>query len=160
MRTGAVVPLIIVILMSILVGAFFTSQYLSSDSNTPLFFAIFFSLFFVYFLAFLIFGEFRTKAIKVNIGTHSISSKGYAGAGLKKEYQFSDIDGYRISFISSRTNTYEYLYLVVNDKKIIKLSEFYHRNYKDLKIAIIQHQTKNLGVEYWSFLRETKELFS
>ncbi len=108
---------------------------------------------------YLIFGELRQKAIKVSIGKTSISARGYIGTGLKKEYEFSDIEGYRISFISSRMDSYEYLYLIVNNKKIIKLSGFYHRNYEELKTAIIQHQIKNLGVEYWSFLQETKEIF-
>ena len=149
----------IVVLALLLIAVFEANQYLTPYSDTPLFFVIFFSLFFIYFLMYLIFGELRQKAIKVSIGKTSISSRGFIGMGLKKEYEFTDIEGYRISFIASRTGSYEYLYLIFNNKKIIKLSEFYHRNYNELKTAIIQHQIKNLGVEYWSFLQETKDIF-
>jgi len=47
-----------------------------------------------------------------------------------------------------------------DDQKHIKVSEYYHLNYKDLKIEIIKKGIKNLGVEQWSLVSEVKEVTS
>ena len=43
-------------------------------------------------------------------------------------------------------------------KKIIKVSQFYHSNYLDLKKAI-ETKTRNLGEEPFSLFKELKEIF-
>ena len=44
------------------------------------------------------------------------------------------------------------------EKKIIKISEFYHKNYLQLKNKI-QENFKSLGYEHFSLLDEFKEIF-
>jgi len=130
------------------------------NSDTPIFFIVFFSAFFIYFMSMLVFGELRTKAVKIYIGNSSIAKKSFLGLGLETTYNFSDLSGYKTSKLSSKNGTYEVLYVMSGDKKVIKLSEFYHSNYKELKADLMRKNLKSLGVEYWSFIRETKEIFT
>lgn len=79
--------------------------------------------------------------------------------GLKTEtYKFSEIEGWKYSHLTSRGGTYEYLYLYQDNKKIIKISEFYHKNYLQLKNKV-QENFKSLGYEQFSLLDEFKEIF-
>ena len=73
-------------------------------------------------------------------------------------YAFKEFDGYKISILPSEYQDYEYLYLMSNQKKIIKVSQFYHSNYLDLKKAI-ETKTRNLGEEPFSLFKELKEIF-
>ena len=111
-------------------------------------------------MSMLVFGELRTKAVKIYIGNSSIAKKSFLGLGLETTYNFSDLSGYKTSKLSSKNGTYEVLYVMSGDKKVIKLSEFYHSNYKELKADLMRKNLKSLGVEYWSFIRETKEIFT
>jgi hypothetical protein len=130
------------------------------EPNTPVFFNIIFSTIFIYIILMLLFGELKSKAIKVFIEKGTISKKGFLGYGPTTKFELNNISGYKTSILNSKGGSYEYLYLIEKNKKIIKLSEFYHRNYKELKIKLINNGVKNLGVEQWNFIRETIEIFS
>jgi|SRR5690606_11714729 len=111
----------------------------------------------IFTVSYLVFGELRTKYINVELNKNEIIVKRFFG--LKAErYRVSDIEGWKYSLLPSRGGTYEYLYLYKNNKKQIKISEFYHKNYKQLK-SEIQAQYKSLGYEKFSYLDELKEIF-
>jgi hypothetical protein len=67
-------------------------------------------------------------------------------------------EGFKTSKLSSRAGTYEYLYLLVGNKKTIKLSEFYHRNYSEIKTHLKKH-VPDLGHERFNMVDEFKEIF-
>ena len=108
---------------------------------------------------YLLFGEIRTKNILVELESNEIKVKRFLG--LKKEiYKFSEIEGWKYSCLTSRGGTYEYLYLYnFNNKKVIKISEFYHSNYWELK-DFVKINFKNLGYENFSYVDEFKEIFT
>jgi hypothetical protein len=111
----------------------------------------------VFGFIYLVIGELRTKFIIVEIEINEIKTKRFLG--LKTEtYKFSEIEGWKYSHLTSRGGTYEYLYLYKDNKKIIKISEFYHKNYLQLKNKI-QENFKSLGYEQFSLLDEFKEIF-
>jgi hypothetical protein len=108
----------------------------------------------------LFWGECRTKMIKVRIEGDNISVRRFGGLGIKHTYTFSEFDG----FTTSRQpygarGILEFLYLKKGNRKVIKISEAYHKNYDALK-AVIQTKTNNLGYEDFSFLSELKEIFA
>jgi hypothetical protein len=117
---------------------------------------IFMTPLFAFTLAFLVLGEARQKIIKISIDSNSISKINLFGL---KKYNFRDFDGFQTSFISSKNGTYEYLYLVRNNKKVIKISEQYHKNYFEIK-SIITEKSKFLGEIKFSYWDELKEIFS
>ncbi len=104
------------------------------------------------------FGELRTKMIKIVIERDLISVRGFGGLLRKSEYSLSDFDEFRTTKIFSDGNINEYLYLIKRNRKIIKLSQAYHKNYAELKAAI-QLQVEDLGYEQFNFMDEIKEIF-
>ena len=106
----------------------------------------------------LFFGELRTKVIKITIEEHEIIVSNYFGLQAKKVYLLSGFDGFKTSLMPARYQTYEFLYLMANDKKVIKLSGYYHKNYDDLK-ARLSLSLKDLGDEKFSLFSEVKEIF-
>lgn len=117
-------------------------------------------LFFVFIWIWLIFGELRTKTVSVSFDEDRIIVRGYLGLGKFKVYHLSDISGFKTSVLSSRGGSYEYLYLMVGNKKIAKLSAFYHSNYKQVKGYLVSMNIKFIGVEYFSNRQELKDIFA
>jgi hypothetical protein len=107
----------------------------------------------------LFWGEFRTKIIKVAIDGDAISVRRFGGLGIKKTYSFSEFDGFVTSLQPyGALGVMEYLYLMKGKRKVIKLSQFYHKNYAELKAAI-HEKSKYLGDGDFSFIDELKEIF-
>jgi hypothetical protein len=103
-------------------------------------------------------GELRTKALAVNIQKNGlICSRSFYGLGPEKVFKMSDFDGFHTSMLASKSNTFEYLYLMKGNKKVLKLSEYYHKNYDDLK-ATLEKEVTNLGEIPFSLVDEFKEM--
>jgi hypothetical protein len=119
-----------------------------------------FCSFFVFIWIWLIFGELRTKTVRIEIEDRTFLVKRYLGLGTSRHFDLDDISGFKTSILSSNTGTYEYLYLMVGTRKIAKLSEFYHSNYKELKRYIVSMDIKNIGFERFSNRQEFKDIFS
>jgi hypothetical protein len=114
----------------------------------------------IYTLTWLFWGECRTKMIKITIDGGIISVRRFAGLSKKSEFFISEFDGFKTSNQPYKgLGDSELLYLMKGGRKIIKISEYYHKNYYGLK-AVIQSQAKNLGYENYSFIKELKEIFS
>jgi len=129
----------------------------NSYYKDKLFPKIFIPTLLIFVFIYLIVGELRTKIIIIEINKNEIKIKRFLG--LKTEtYKFSEVEGWKYSHLTSRGGTYEYLYLYKNNKKIIKISEFYHKNYFQLKNKI-QTNFKNLGYEQFALMDELKEIF-
>jgi hypothetical protein len=110
-------------------------------------------------LAWLFFGEFRTKMIKVKLEENYIIIKQFGGLGKGKEFLYSDLDGFKTSILRSAGANNEYLYFMRDNKKVGKISDFYHKNYKALK-SNIETKLDNLGFENFSYTDEFKESFT
>ena len=154
--TAYLVALVSVLLFIILVTFF--KKYVNSD--VPLWKTFLITVFFLFIWIWMFFGELRSKMVSVDIDHDKIRIKKYLGIGMLKEYQIGEISGFKISVLRSRGGVYEYLYLMVGDKKIGKISEYYHRNYKDLKNFLITSGLRNLGTEQFSNRQELKDIFS
>ena len=117
---------------------------------------IYMAVLFVFTLVWLVFGELRTKIIEVLIDNYHIENRNYLGLRIK--YNFKDFDGFQTSILTSKGESFEYLYLIKDNRKIIKISEAYHKNYDELK-NIIKLNLKDLGEIKFSYIDELKEIF-
>ena len=131
--------------------------FLGRRSIPPFGVFVFFALF-IFTWIWLVFGELRTKVIKVEIEDKEVTVSNYIGLGAKRVYYLSQFDGLETVLLPSKYDTYEYLYLIKDGKKVVKLSQFYHSNYVDLKNTLTD-KVKNLGQKDFSFLQELKEIF-
>lgn len=128
-----------------------------SPENTPT--GIYNGLgFFIFLVTCVLIGEIRTKAIVLKIEGSAFTYSRFFGLTLGKTVRFHEIDGFKTSILSSKSGNYEYLYLIQNGKKIAKISQFYHRNYWELKNNISK-QSKYLGFEKFNYFRELKDIF-
>jgi hypothetical protein len=153
---GAYLLAFLIVLFSIMLCAALSVYFLIA---IPVAIYIILNVFCVFSWIWLVFGELRTKVIRVEIGYDSIAVKGYFGLGAPKTYYFNEIEGYKISILPASGAVYEYLYIIAGDKKVVKLSQFYHKNYVELKEAIAAVPIKYLGFENFSYGRELKEIF-
>lgn len=109
------------------------------ETKTDLPPVVFFSIgFFILTWVWLFFGEIRTKATVVVVEEDYLIVKGFMGFGPKKEIEFIEFQGYKTSLLPSRNGYYEYLYLIKNGKKAVKVSQFYHDNYSEIKKVLTQ----------------------
>lgn len=148
-----------VALFLMVTGLLIVATYMLLDSREfpPLGILVFWGVFLFTWL-WLFFGELRTKIIKVEVHETQIIVSNYIGLGAKKAYQFSEFDGFETCLLPTRSATYEYLYLIANGKKIIKLSEYYHSNYAELKSAL-EKKVRNRGQQEFSLTQEIREIF-
>ena len=107
----------------------------------------------------LFFGEFRTKMIKVILDDEYLLIQNFGGLSKSKKYYYKDLDGFRTSILHSKGGDNEYLYFIKGGKKVGKISDFYHKNYLELKAQISNNLT-DLGFAKFSYLDEIKEIFS
>ncbi len=152
------IAVIIGMVVFLFVLVFFIVWFYITTNGLPDYGIFIFFIFFAFFQIWLIFGEFRTKIIKVKIEGDRISWSGYCGLGKTRERLFKEFNGFRTSILPSKYNEYEYLYLMEGERKLIKISEFYHKNYAELK-QYISKKSVFLGEEQFSLIREFKEIF-
>lgn len=82
--------------------------------------------------------EMRKKAMKLQFSDMKLTVSGYYGNGPSIQFNFSELDGYFTSQFPSSAGSYEYLFLLKNKQKVVTLSEYYHRNYDEMKQFITQ----------------------
>ncbi|MEO6649874.1 MAG: hypothetical protein ABIN89_26070 [Chitinophagaceae bacterium] len=146
--------LFLLVLLVIAILKFYVD--ISSDSLLPL---VLISLPVIFIFVWLVWGELRTKILKISIENDKISVKNFQGLGISKVFYFSEIDGFKTSILPSEYKDFEYLYLIKSGHKIVKVSEFYHKNYSELKMEISK-KCKNLGTQKFNIVREFIELFA
>ena len=156
-RFWAFLPVALLILVTGLLT--FAAEKLLERPNLPPFGIFMFLALFIFAWIWLVFGELRTKVVKVHIESEEVIVSNYLGLGAKRIYSFSQFDGLETAILPSRYNTYEYLYLIENGKKVVKLSQFYHSNYTDLKNTL-NDKVRNLGQKGFSYIKEVKEIFT
>ncbi len=127
--------------------------------HVPIAFYLVVNCYFILVWFWMVAGELRTKVISVEIGFDHFIVRRYFGLGASHTYYFNDIEGYETAILPAKGASYEFLYMVSGGKKIIKLSQFYHKNYADLKEHIAMLKIKDLGFEQFRYGREIKEIF-
>lgn len=159
-KLWSLLPVALVIPVSYMLVWLVTSFYSNTQRPTvsPTVVPVLIIIFFLFVWIWLIFGELRTKVLKVWMNEDGIMVRNFFGVGTRKTYTWDKFDGYVTSLLPSRYGVYEYLYLVKGRRKVIKISEYYHRNYIELKEEIAKHTT-DLKTEKYSLWREIKEVF-
>jgi hypothetical protein len=155
---GGFLPILIGLPLAALMVLFFV-LIAKNDVQIPPLKALPLLIILMFTLIWLFWGEFRTKMIKVTIDGDVILVRRFGGLSTESEFLISEFDGFKISRQSyGARGIKEYLYLMKGNRKIVKISEAYHKNYQNLKTAI-QLRAKDLGYENFSFLDELKEIF-
>lgn len=114
--------------------------------------------FFLMVWTWLFWGEMRTKMIMIKLIDDEIFVRRFFGFGRKRRYSWFEFEGYRTCIVPSKAKDYEFLFLLKNGQRVIKISDMYHDNYSVIKKAVVNN-TRFLGKEYYSYLNDLKEIF-
>jgi hypothetical protein len=158
-RIFRIIPIVLVSITLLIF--FFAKKSPAFSEHFPLIVRIFMILFGVYLLCILVIGELRTRIIKVKIYDNFLSKAGFIGLGIKSVIYYKDVDGYSLGSQSIRGGrVFETFNLIRGKYKVLKLSEYYHANYREMKDAVVKAGVKDLGLSDRNFIREAIEIFS
>lgn len=159
-RIGSLLLLLILTLGLITMAAFF----LLINGMLAI---IFLGLMFAFMSIIMIFGYARKYLVRIIFYAEHIEVRNWIGLGRKRLYHHSDIEGYKIVIIQALQPA-ESLFVLSDNKRIVKVSDHYHRNYAVIKeyVASKLPPKQGLVVEpykqgMWHFLvNEIKDTFS
>src|SRR5690606_37321414 len=81
-------------------------------------------------------GEMRIRAIRVVVEEDHIMVREFLGLHKSRIFYYQDLDGYEIKVLEAEYGSYEYLFIMKKGKRVIRISQYYHSNYKELKFFI------------------------
>ena len=111
------------------------------------------------FSVFIIFFEFKSKIIEIEFLDNQIKINNFFGLTNTKIIDDKIINGFYNSIVKTKYGSYNYIYLTSNHKKIVKISDQYHKNFTELSIEI-KKRYKDLGYINSGFISEIKDIFN
>lgn len=106
----------------------------------------------------IVWGELRLKTYRIYFQKNHIEVRSFFGIGKKHTYTYNDINGYRIGLQPAFPLPYEYIILMRNEKKQLRISQFYFRNYKEIKLLITE-RFENYQIQKFSLREAITEIF-
>lgn len=107
----------------------------------------------------MIFFEFKSKIVNVEFISSQFKINRFFGLRNSKIIDDKIIDGFHNSIVKTKYGSYDYIYLMSNNKKIVKISNQYHKNFIELSIEI-KKRYKDLGYINSDFISEIKDIFN
>lgn len=157
----AILPLVLAVIIFMVISylTYFIFLMPKDGSMTPaLYFMLTLVLVFFLITFIWVFAEMRKRALYVEIFSHSIIACSFYGYGKRQLFAFTGFTGYTISNLPNYYgNTSEYLHIIKGTKKVLSISEFYHKNYKELKDGLTG-SLKFLGEIPFDMKEEWKDL--
>lgn len=111
-------------------------NFTTSTTNSNLIPGSCFALFAIYILYYVL------ALPKIHIYTDKIVLHQFLGI-VKKDVLRSEINSWTTREKESKYGNYEYLYLTLNENKIVKLNSFEYANFEEVKWAIIKNKPQN-----------------
>ena len=102
--------------------------------------------------------ELKDKIIAIKFEQNGININRYFGVQNSVFINDKEIEGFYKSIVTTKYGSYNYLYLMKKNKKIAKISDQYHKNFRDLSCEI-EKKYKNLGFINSNFISELKDMF-
>ena len=151
--TAYLLPLFMVTMLITLIAIFadFKNTFTSTEAGIFVCTLLSFSLATLFF-------EMVTKAIAIDFYLDDIRIRPFMGFGVQKIYMTKELDGFHTSTITGKGGTYRTLYLVQGNKKVGKISEFYHSNYNVMHEFCSQN-IQDLGFIKTNIVTEIKDIY-
>jgi hypothetical protein len=115
-------------------------------------------IFFTVSVLWMLLYEMRTKIISVVFEDSVLYVKNWFGFGKEKQYPLEKITGYHTSALNSKLGDYKVIYIISEDKKIAKISEFYHSNFQEIE-TYVSSNLINLGKIHTGIISEFRDSF-
>lgn len=124
-------------------------------SRLPVYGVTFLMLFCV---CWLVFGELRRSAVRLRIDGGTLAVTSFAGLGFTRRYDLKSFDAVTSTILVSRGGAYEYRYLMKAGRRVVRISAFYLKNYREISEALSEHCVYK-GRRPMNFWLEMKEIF-
>jgi hypothetical protein len=82
-------------------------------------------------------GELRLKTHRIYFKANNIEVRSFFGLGKKQTYAYNTISECTIGLQPAYPFPYECITLISNQKEILRISQFYFRNYLEMKLLVI-----------------------
>lgn len=115
------------------------------------------SILFIYVFTIIFIHEIKTKIIIISIEENKILKKTWGTKDIF--YDFKDINGFQTRTVKGKLESFEYLYLIKDNKRVLTISQTYHKNYFELKNKISK-DFNNLGVSKFGLFDEIIEILT
>ncbi|MDZ4072708.1 MAG: hypothetical protein U1C70_12850 [Sediminibacterium sp.] len=106
----------------------------------------------------MVWGELRLKIHRIYFTTKGIEVRSFLGIGKKRTYSYDVITGFMIGLQPAYPFPYESITLMLNEKKLLRISQFYFRNYKEIKLLITE-RFANYQIQKFSLRKAITEIF-
>ena len=93
---------------------------------------------FVFLWFFFVFLELKNKAVVLEISSSNLTVTNFLGLGNRKTFNWNEFEGFTTKELDARSGSFEYLYLQ-HPNKLIIVSQYYHKNYPELKKEISKY---------------------
>lgn len=120
---------------------------------------VFTTLLMLFAACWLLFGELRRSAVRLCVDGGMLCVTPYMGLGPVRRYDLRNFDGVTSSVVVSRSGTYEYRYLMCGERRAVRISSFYLKNYRQVANAVA-HVCPCKGERPMNLWLELKEIFS
>ncbi|MFD2602096.1 hypothetical protein [Flavobacterium suzhouense] len=74
----------------------------------------------------------RIKRTEKIIEDNTITINSFLGLGKDMIYHIKEFDGFKTSSIMSKGTLYNYIFLIKNGKRVVKISDGYYSNYQEM----------------------------
>lgn len=106
----------------------------------------------------MVWGELRLKIHQIYFTTNGIEFRSFLGIGKKRVYSYDVITGFTIGLQPAYPFPYESITLMRNEKKLLRISQFYFRNYKEIKLLITE-RFASCQIQKFSLRKAITEIF-
>lgn len=106
----------------------------------------------------LVAGEVRRSAVRLRGDGVTLFVTPFLGLGRTRSYDLREFGGVTTSVLTTRSGSYEYGYLMKADRREVRISSFYLKNYRALFDAVTS-VCPFRGSRPMNFWLEAKELF-
>ena len=116
------------------------------------------TLLMLFCVCWLVFGELRRSAVRLRIDGGVLVVTPFAGLGFTRRYDLKSFDAITSTILVSRGGAYEYRYLMKAGRRVVRVSSFYLKNYREISEALSEHCVYK-GRRPMNFWLEMKEIF-
>lgn len=116
------------------------------------------TLLMLFCVCWLVFGELRRSAVRLRIDGGVLVVTPFAGLGFTRRYDLKSFDAVTSTILVSRGGAYEYRYLMKAGRRVVRVSSFYLKNYREISEALSEHCVYK-GRRPMNFWLEMKEIF-
>jgi hypothetical protein len=106
----------------------------------------------------MVWGELRLKTYRIYFQTNHIEVQSFFGLGKKRIYAYDEINRYIIGLKPAYPLPYESIRLMRDEKKLLWISQFYFRNYKEIKLLITE-RFEHYQIQKFSLWEAIAEVF-